>query len=45
MLDEATEGRAVQAHPYYWAVEALIGGRGATGAARLADGGKTRTGG
>jgi len=29
MLDESTGERAVQAHPYYWAVEALIGGRGA----------------
>jgi CHAT domain-containing protein len=36
MLDESVGGRAVQAHPYYWAVEALIGGRGATASARLA---------
>jgi CHAT domain-containing protein len=45
MLDEATGGKAVLAHPYYWAVEALIGGRGAAGPARMADRGNTRTGG
>ena len=27
MLDEATGGRAMLAHPYYWAVGALIGGQ------------------
>ena len=32
MLEEVTGRAAVQAHPYYWAVEALIGGRGAAGA-------------
>jgi CHAT domain-containing protein len=37
MLDEAVGDRAVQAHPYYWAVEALIGGRGAVGIAKVAD--------
>lgn len=37
MLDEATGARSVQAHPYYWAVEALIGGRGATSAAKVAE--------
>ncbi|MGE0418464.1 MAG: CHAT domain-containing protein [Acetobacteraceae bacterium] len=26
MLAESTGARAIQAHPYYWAVEALIGG-------------------
>src|SRR4051812_35986127 len=36
MLDESTGGRAVQAHPYYWAVGALIGGRSAAGGAKLA---------
>lgn len=45
MLDEATGGKAALAHPYYWAVEALIGGRGAAGGARMADRGNTRTGG
>jgi CHAT domain-containing protein len=45
MLDEAVGTRAVQAHPYYWAVEALIGGRGATGAAKVVDSSKQRTGG
>ena len=33
MLDEATGGRAMLAHPYYWAVGALIGGQGGTGRA------------
>lgn len=45
MLDEAVGTRAPQAHPYYWAVEALIGGRGATGVATVVDSGKQRTGG
>jgi CHAT domain-containing protein len=37
MLDESVGDRAFQAHPYYWAVEALIGGRGAAGGAKVAD--------
>ncbi|WP_158927920.1 CHAT domain-containing tetratricopeptide repeat protein [Acidisphaera sp. S103] len=45
MLDESVGARAVQAHPYYWAVEALIGGRGATGATSVVDSGKQRAGG
>jgi CHAT domain-containing protein len=45
MLDESVGPRAAQAHPYYWAVEALIGGRGATGAAVVVDSGRQRTGG
>ncbi len=45
MLDEAVGARSMQAHPYYWAVEALIGGRGATGAAKVADRGKRPAGG
>nr|WP_294553795.1 CHAT domain-containing protein [uncultured Rhodopila sp.] len=36
MLDESVGDRAFQAHPYYWAVEALIGGRGAAGGAKVA---------
>ncbi|MFL5286851.1 MAG: CHAT domain-containing tetratricopeptide repeat protein, partial [Rhodopila sp.] len=36
MINEAVGDRAMQAHPYYWAVEALIGGRGATGSATMA---------
>jgi CHAT domain-containing protein len=36
MLDESVGDRAFQAHPYYWAVEALIGGRGASGGAKVA---------
>ena len=36
MLDEAVGDRVVQAHPYYWAVEALIGGRGASASAQVA---------
>ena len=30
MLDEATGGNASAGHPFYWAVAALIGGRGAS---------------
>ena len=36
MLSESVGERAVQAHPYYWAVAALIGGRGAGGAGKMA---------
>jgi CHAT domain-containing protein len=42
MLDESVGARAAQAHPYYWAVEALIGGQGARA---VVGGGKQLTGG
>ena len=45
MLDESVGERAVQAHPYYWAVEALIGGRGGVGTAKVADAARPRAGG
>jgi CHAT domain-containing protein len=36
MLDEAVGGQTAQAHPYYWAVIALIGGRGAAESGTMA---------
>jgi CHAT domain-containing protein len=45
MLDESVGERAGQADPYYWAVEALIGGRGAKHATTVVDGGRQLTGG
>jgi hypothetical protein len=46
MLAEATGDRSAQAHPYYWAVEALIGGRGGSApAANLASSGGRGAGG
>jgi CHAT domain-containing protein len=46
MLDEATGSLAVQAHPHYWAVAALIGGVGSrTGVVRQAATGGGRPGG
>ncbi|MBS0644116.1 MAG: CHAT domain-containing protein [Proteobacteria bacterium] len=36
MLSESVGERAVQAHPYYWAVAALIGGRGEGGGGKMA---------
>jgi hypothetical protein len=46
MLAEATGDRSAQAHPYYWAVEALIGGRGGSApAAHLASSTGTGSGG
>jgi CHAT domain-containing protein len=45
MLDESVGSRVPQAHPYYWAVEALIGGRGASGTAKMVDIGTKPTGG
>ncbi|MBS0558720.1 MAG: CHAT domain-containing protein [Proteobacteria bacterium] len=42
MLDEAQGAQAAQAHPFYWAVLALIGGRGAAGADRMAAAPRTR---
>jgi CHAT domain-containing protein len=45
MLDESVRDRAFQAHPYYWAVEALIGGRAAAGGANVAEGGHAHAGG
>jgi CHAT domain-containing protein len=45
MLDESVGDRAAQAHPYYWAVEALIGGRGAVGPGKVAVSGSGHAGG
>jgi CHAT domain-containing protein len=45
MLDEAVGDDAIQAHPYYWAVEALIGGRGRVAPAKMADSVRPRAGG
>jgi CHAT domain-containing protein len=36
MLDEATGANAAQGHPFYWAVIALIGGRGANAGGTMA---------
>jgi CHAT domain-containing protein len=45
MLDESVGDRAAQAHPYYWAVEALIGGRGAAGQGKVVLGDNPHPGG
>jgi CHAT domain-containing protein len=45
MLDESVGARAAQAHPYYWAVEALIGGSGATVPGKVAVSGGGHAGG
>jgi CHAT domain-containing protein len=45
MLDESVGDRAVEAHPYYWAVEALIGGAPRTDATKMTDAGRRAAGG
>jgi CHAT domain-containing protein len=45
MLDEATGGNAAVGQPFYWAVIALIGGRGARTGGTLADSGAHAAGG
>jgi CHAT domain-containing protein len=45
MLDEATGGNAAVGQPFYWAVTALIGGRGARTGGTVADTGTQPTGG
>ncbi len=45
MLDEATGTNAAEGHPFYWAVAALIGGRGPTTAGTMAQAAGHATGG
>jgi CHAT domain-containing protein len=44
MLDEATGANAAEGQPFYWAVLALIGGRGAAAGGTLAQAGAAATG-